>query len=160
MHTRAAQIEVVIFDNDGLFVDTQSLWKRAQQRLFARHALEYGPAEEQALLGLSRENMNAALGTFFHLPVEKSHGLYDDLQDLVFEELATGCEPMPGAPTLVERLRAVPLPLGLASNSSRAFVEATLDAVNGRSLFDVIVTGDDVAHPKPAPDVYVVPVSS
>jgi HAD superfamily hydrolase (TIGR01509 family) len=154
-----AHIHAAVFDNDGLFVDTQTLWKRAQARLFAENSVQFGPPEEQTLLGLSRQDLGAALADYFRQPAASGDQLYERLEALAFEELDGGCELMPGALALAERIRAAALPLGLTSNSSRSFVEATLDVVDARRIFDVVVTVEDVTSPKPAPDLYLVACS-
>jgi HAD superfamily hydrolase (TIGR01509 family) len=82
--------------------------------------------------------------------------LMDELHDLVMEETLAGVPPRPGALELLEAVRAAGKPVGVASNSARAFVERVL---SGAGLldghFDVVVTFEDVQHPKPAPDLYL-----
>jgi HAD superfamily hydrolase (TIGR01509 family) len=72
------------------------------------------------------------------------------------EEALAGVPPRPGALELLDAITAAGIPLGLASNSQRAFVERTLDAAGllTAGLFDAIVSASDVAEPKPAPDLY------
>jgi len=82
--------------------------------------------------------------------------LFRDLEALAFEEIGRAAEPRPGAIELVERLRREGMPLGLASNSSRAFVDRALATAGvSRTLFAVTIAGDEVAHRKPAPDIYL-----
>jgi HAD superfamily hydrolase (TIGR01509 family) len=76
--------------------------------------------------------------------------LWDELVDLV-EPLMHEAEAMPGAVELVAALDGVPH--GVASSSPRRLVEAALDGTG--LAFDVVVVGDEVDHPKPAPDLYV-----
>jgi HAD superfamily hydrolase (TIGR01509 family) len=75
---------------------------------------------------------------------------------LVMDEALAGVRPRPGALALLRAIREAGVPIGLASNSSREFVERVLSVaglLNGH--FDLIVTADDVEHPKPAPDLYL-----
>src|SRR5436309_2861140 len=95
-------VEAVIFDNDGLFVNTQSLWKSAQEHLFAERGRPYGCREESTLLGLSRLDAGAALATLLESPPSEAAFLYERLEALVYEELDRGCDLMPGARALVE----------------------------------------------------------
>jgi HAD superfamily hydrolase (TIGR01509 family) len=62
---------------------------------------------------------------------------------------------MPGAAALLSALRAAGVPLGMVSNSRRGFVELGLQKAGLDGAFDVIVTAEDVARPKPAPDAYL-----
>jgi len=74
----------------------------------------------------------------------------------VMDEALKGVPPRPGAIELLDALAAADTPIGLASNSSREFVERTLSTaglLNGR--FHCVVTADDVENPKPAPDLYL-----
>jgi HAD superfamily hydrolase (TIGR01509 family) len=82
--------------------------------------------------------------------------LVEEMHDLVMAEALAGVSPRPGALELLEAVRAAGLPVGVASNSARAFVERVL-SVTGLldGHFDVVVTADDVEHPKPAPDLYL-----
>jgi HAD superfamily hydrolase (TIGR01509 family) len=61
----------------------------------------------------------------------------------------------PGAVELISELRTLGLPLGLASNSPRFLVDDALATAGLADVFDATVSSDDVAHPKPAPDIYV-----
>jgi HAD superfamily hydrolase (TIGR01509 family) len=76
------------------------------------------------------------------------------------EELDHGARPMPGAVELVAALRAAGIPVGLASNSSRQFVDKALRVAGLRDAFDVTVAGDEVPNPKPAPDGYLTAVAA
>ena len=72
----------------------------------------------------------------------------------MFHELRDGVEPRPGARELVEAL-AGRRRLGIASNSPRRWVEAVLESAGLAAPFEVVVTSEEVAEPKPAPDVYL-----
>jgi HAD superfamily hydrolase (TIGR01509 family) len=82
--------------------------------------------------------------------------LMDELHELVMAEVAAGIPPRPGALELLAAVREAGIPVGLASNSAREFVEQTLEVAQlSNGHFDVVVTADDVAAPKPAPDIYL-----
>ncbi len=70
-------------------------------------------------------------------------------------EIAAGAVPRPGAVELVARLRSVGLPLAVASNSPRRHLLAGLHRTGLHDAFDVVLGMDDVASPKPAPDLYL-----
>ena len=77
-----------------------------------------------------------------------------ELDELVLGELRDGVEPRPGAREVVEALRGRRR-LGVASNSTREWVDAVLGSAGFDGSFEVVVTAEDVAAPKPAPDVYL-----
>ncbi len=81
----------------------------------------------------------------------------DELLALVMEEALAGVEPRPGARRLLERLSEAGIPLALASNSEREFVQRTLESAGlfPDGPFAAVVSANDVEHPKPAPDIYL-----
>jgi HAD superfamily hydrolase (TIGR01509 family) len=82
--------------------------------------------------------------------------LVDELHDLVMEEAAAGVRARPGALEILRAVRTAGVPIGLASNSSREFVELVVSVSElPEDQFDVVVTADDVEAPKPAPDLYL-----
>lgn len=145
----------VVFDNDGLLLDTEEAWTRAEEVLFGRRGREFTMDHKRSLIGSSRAVAAAKLERMLDRPGE-GEALMDELHGLVMEELLAGVAPRPGALELVRALRDAGVPVGLASNSPRAFVERALTAaglLNGH--FGVVVAADEVAAPKPAPDLYL-----
>jgi HAD superfamily hydrolase (TIGR01509 family) len=147
----------VIFDNDGLLLDTEEAWTRAETELFARRGRTWTTAHKQELLGSSGPIAEAKLERMLDLP-GTGRALWEELHDLVMDEVLKPIAPRPGAFALLAALTAAGVPLGLASNSTRPFVERVLTSaglLGEASPFSVVVTADDVEHPKPAPDLYL-----
>jgi HAD superfamily hydrolase (TIGR01509 family) len=149
------RIEAVVFDNDGLLLDTEEAWTRAETALFARLGRTFTIKHKRELIGTSPVTSAAKLEVILQMP-GRGAALMDELHELVMEETLAGVPPRAGALELLEAVRAAGKPVGVASNSSRAFVERVL---SGAGLldghFDVVVTSEDVEHPKPAPDLYL-----
>jgi HAD superfamily hydrolase (TIGR01509 family) len=144
----------VIFDNDGLLLDTESVWTRAEQDLFTRRGRQFTLAHKQELVGTSALVAGRLLARQLDLP-GREVDLVAELDERVLEELERGVEPMPGALELVAELRALEVPIGLVSNSPARFIARALELVGLVDQFDVVVSGHDVAAPKPAPDAYL-----
>ena len=147
--------EAIVFDNDGLLLDTEHAWTRAETALFERHGSTFTADHKRELIGTSREQSAAKVERMLGL-TGRGQALMDDLHELVMEELNAGVPPRPGALELLRAVRAARVPIGLASNSSREFVERALavsELADGH--FDVVVSADDVEAPKPAPDLYL-----
>jgi HAD superfamily hydrolase (TIGR01509 family) len=144
----------VIFDNDGLTLDTEQAWTRAEIALFARHGSVFTDDHKRELLGSARE---VAAGKLERLLDQPGRGLalMDELHDIVMEEVARGAPPKAGALALIAALRERGVPIGLASNSPRVFVDRALGIAGMLDTFDVTVAGDEVPLPKPAPDGYL-----
>ena len=144
----------VVFDLDGLLLETEVLWHRAEQRLFARHGAEFTFEDKLTVMGTSA----AFTGEFFAGRLgygdEQATPLIREVTELMHEELQAGVAARPGAVELVERLRGR-MPLGLASNSPRYLVDAALQSAGFSDAFEAVVSSDDVAHHKPAPDLYL-----
>lgn len=146
--------QAVIFDNDGLLLDTEEAWTRAEVTLFERHGRAFTIEHKRSLLGSSRTIAGAKLEAMLELP-GTGPALMDELAALVWEEVAHGAPPMPGAVALLEALRGRGVPVALASNSARSFVDRVLAIAGLADAFDTTVAGDEVADPKPAPDIYL-----
>jgi len=144
----------VVFDNDGLLLDTESVWTRAEQDLFERRGLEFTPADKRELVGTSAEIAGGILEQRLGEPGRAAE-LIEELNDLVVAELEHGVEAMIGAGELLERLRRRGTPVGLVSNSPLAFVRRSLEIVGFVDRFDVVISAHEVAAPKPAPDPYL-----
>jgi HAD superfamily hydrolase (TIGR01509 family) len=151
----SGRFDAVVFDNDGLLLETESAWTLAEERLFARFDREFTIEHKRAILGKAGPLAEQALAQLLDRPDEGPE-LFRELQVLALEEIAHTAEPRPGALELLGRLRSEGMPLGLASNSTRAFVDRALATAGvSKSLFAVTLTGDEVAHEKPAPDIYL-----
>lgn len=146
--------DAVIFDNDGLLLDTESVWTRAEQDLFKRRDLEFTPVHKHELVGTSAEIAGGILEKRLGEPGCASE-LIDELNELVVAELEHGVEAMVGARDVLHELSARGTPLGLVSNSPLVFVQRSLEIVGFTDHFDVVISAHDVAAPKPAPDPYL-----
>ena len=106
----------VLFDNDGLTLDTEPAWTRAETKLFARHGSTFTMEHKRSLLGTAPPVAAAKLEAMLGVPGDV---LNAELHELVLVEVAAGVEPMPGAVDLLSALRAAGIPVGLVSNSRR-----------------------------------------
>ena len=141
-----------LFDNDGLTLDTEQAWTRAEQALFARYGQTFTLDHKRELLGTSPAVSAVKLERMLGQP---GPALSDELYELAIGEVARTAEPMPGAVALLAALADAAVPIGLVSNARRRFVEPALRAAGLYDAFGVVVTVDDVNDPKPAPDAYL-----
>ena len=147
--------EAVIFDNDGLTLDTEGLWTLAEQRLFDRYGAEFSPAHKLELLGKSGELAGQFLSEKLGLPASAGLRLVGEMDELVFEAMEAGVDPMPGAVELLTALADAGIPRALCSNSPRPFVERATERAGVAGFFEAVVTGDDVENGKPDPAPYL-----
>ncbi len=143
-----------LFDNDGLLLDTESVWTRAERDLFARRGVEFTLAHKQELVGTPAHVNGQILARYLGEPGREAE-LIAELDALVFAELGRGVTTMAGARELIESLRERGVPLGLVSNSPPHFIDLALELVGMTEHFDAVVSGHEVPAPKPAPDPYL-----
>jgi HAD superfamily hydrolase (TIGR01509 family) len=144
----------VVFDNDGLLLDTESVWTRAEQDLFERRGLDFTPQHKRELVGTSAEIAGGILEQRLGEPGHAAE-LIEELNELVVAELEHGVEAMVGAGHLLHQLSRRGTPIGLVSNSPLDFVRRSLEIVGFSDHFDVVLSAHEVAAPKPAPDPYL-----
>jgi len=146
--------DAVVFDNDGLLLDTESVWTRAEQDLFERRGAEFTAEHKRELVGTSAEIAGGILERRLDEP-GRALDLIEELNELVVLELERGVEAMVGAAELLHALKQRGTPIGLVSNSPLVFVQRSLEIVGFADRFDVVLSAHDVAAPKPAPDPYL-----
>jgi HAD superfamily hydrolase (TIGR01509 family) len=146
--------DAVIFDNDGLLLDTESVWTRAEQDLFERRGREFTAANKLELVGSSAAIAGGILERRLDEP-GRAEELMEELNELVVAELERGVEAMVGARELLAMLGERGTPIALVSNSPMVFVQRSLEIVGLEDCFDLVLSAHEVAAPKPAPDPYL-----
>lgn len=142
-------ILAVVFDLDGVLVDTEPMHLAATRALIAPAELEVEAYERFIGRGGFKEWLEATYG----IPRAVIDAGYTPL---FLEELARdGLVPLDGAEELLDGIEARGVPVAVASQSSRSWVEATLEAAGLRQRFEVISTAEEAGADKPAPDVYL-----
>jgi HAD superfamily hydrolase (TIGR01509 family) len=148
------RFRAVVFDMDGLLLETELLWHHAETELFARHGAEFSWDDKMAVIGSSFAFTADYFADRLGVPRERGPALVDEMIELMHGQLREQVEGRPGAVELVERLRGRTR-LGLASNSPRHLVDTALATARITDAFEAVVTSDDVAASKPAPDLYL-----
>jgi HAD superfamily hydrolase (TIGR01509 family) len=152
----SGRFRAVIFDMDGLLLDTETLWHEAEVELFRRHGAEFSWDDKMAVIGTSYDFTARYFADRLGRPREEGDELVDEMVELMHERVRRQVEARPGALELVERLRDLDgVRIGLASNSPRFLVEEALATAGLTDAFEAIVTSSDVEHAKPAPDIYL-----
>ena len=150
---RPAALRAVLFDMDGLLVDSEPLWFEVERAVMARLGGQWGEADQRALIGGSLDRTVSWLLAKAAAPASRedvARWLVDEMAALI---LARGLPLQPGAGPLLAALDAAGVPCALVTASSRAIMDAVL-TVTGLS-FDVTVCGEDVRRGKPDPEPYL-----
>jgi len=147
----------VIYDLDGLLLDTESIHARVNQTMAEKYGREFDPAVLIKVRGRNAQTSAQVLVDFLELPISAQEFLRQ--KNLIIRTQYADAEPMPGAIRLTQHLHQHCLPQGIASSSAQApFRLKTSRHQDWFKLFDCVVLGDDPAvhNGKPAPDIFLV----
>ena len=145
----------VVFDCDGLLIDSEVRWAVAERRVVEQHGGVWTEELREKLVGGSGDNTARTIAAAVGLPETAVPVILVDVYAsylAVLEEL--GVEPMAGAQSVVSAV-ARRLPIAVASNTREQTVRATLAASGLPAVFEHVLTPDQGHRPKPAPDVYL-----
>jgi HAD superfamily hydrolase (TIGR01509 family) len=148
------QIRALIFDMDGLLVDTETLAYGAMDAFLAKLAVERRQDIHDQMLGRRVPEAMAIIKEGYSL----SHPVEDLIADYTIlrrDALVGNVKPMPGAVDAVQFGHDAGLRVGLASSGLRDQVTLSLNEAGLRGMFEVEVTGDDVTRGKPAPELFL-----
>lgn len=152
--TKAARLEAVLFDMDGVIIDSEPLWSDAEKQLLARRNLSYSPSLKTAMMG--RDARGAVGFLMEHYSLAESLGeLIEERNQLIAELFKEHLKAIPGALDLVRSVIAAGIMSGLVSSSPKPLVEIALEKLGATGLFDLTLSGDQVGRGKPAPDIYI-----
>jgi len=149
----AGGLAAVLFDMDGLLVDTEPLWLETETEVMARLGAPWTPADQQVLLGGSMARTVGYLLAKATRPVPPEtveRWMNEGMLDLVRAGRAVV---RPGARELLAEVSAAGLPHALVTSSQRGFADAVLGATG--LTFPVIVCAEDVTAGKPDPEPYL-----
>jgi HAD superfamily hydrolase (TIGR01509 family) len=155
--TKVAQtreIQAIIFDLDGLMVDSEPLARQAWQAVLAEYGYELDQMTFDAMLGLRLADSSRLVKERFGLSMSIDEIVA--LRGRLLLDLVPGnLRPMPGLYTLLDAVEARGLRKAVATSSPRSYAPVALQEVGIADRFEVTITGDAVAQGKPAPDIYL-----
>ncbi len=146
-------IRAVIFDLDGLLLDSESAWDGGRKALVAEHGLEWPAGATEAMLGMSAPEWSGYVRETLGVPLEPQ-----EISDRVVAHVLATYEDrlplLPGAEAAVKRI-AERWPLGLASSSNKEVIDRVMETSGWGEVFRVWVSSEEVGRGKPAPDVFL-----
>lgn len=148
-------IETVIFDMDGVLVDSEPLWRRAKVNAVAKFG---GTITEQLAYqstGLRIDEIANYWIRYCGLDESCSVDLQNAILDEVIEQINSKGELLPGVLDSLQWLSTTDLKIGLASSSPLRLIEAVLKAFDIEKFFDIYVSAEHLTHGKPHPQVYL-----
>ena len=148
-------IRAVIFDMDGVLVDSEKLINAAAIAMFQEKGLTVRPADFLPFIGAGEDRYIGGVAEMYGFPLDIPAGkqrTYEIYLDMVTPRL----EPFPGAVELVHACRTAGLLVAVASSADAVKVRANLEKVNlPMPFWDAVITGQDMKNKKPAPDIFL-----
>ena len=146
-------IAAVVFDMDGVIVDTEQVWDEVREQLVADWGGRYSPTAQRAMMGMSSGEWSRYMHDELGLP-QTPEEINDEV---VLRMLGRYRVELPLVDGAVEAVRSLSqsFPLAVASSSNRPLIDTVLDTAGIADCFTVTVSSEEVVRGKPSPDVYL-----
>jgi HAD superfamily hydrolase (TIGR01509 family) len=152
--TGAAPILAVVFDMDGVLVDTEHLWDEVREELTTEWGGRYTPEAQEAMMGMSSLEWSRYLHETVGLR-EPPETINAEVVRRMLARYEIELPVVPGAVEAVRRLDGEGFKLAVASSSNRELIETVLRRIEVAALFEATVSSVEVRRGKPWPDVYL-----
>ena len=146
-------IDAVVFDMDGVLLQSEEVWDEVREEYVRERGGRYDAEIQRAMMGMSSPEWSRYLHDHAGVPDEPEE-INAEVVRRMLARYRVRLPLIPGAVEAVERL-AAHYPLGLASSSNRELIDTALDVSGLAPFFSATVSSEEVAHGKPAPDVYL-----
>jgi HAD superfamily hydrolase (TIGR01509 family) len=147
------QIRAVVFDLDGVIIDTEEVWEDVRRGYVAEFGREFRPDSQDRMMGMSTPEWSRHLAEDLGVPRTPEQVAADVLGRMA-ERYRSALPLIPGSVPAVRRL-ATRFTLGLASSSARILIDQVLETAGLTDAFRVTLSTEEVPRGKPAPDVYL-----
>lgn len=148
-----AVIKAIVFDMDGLMVDSEPLARLAWEAVLARYGCRLDTATYGRMIGLRIEDSSQLVREKFGLEVAPAE-LADQKTVEMASLLMQGVPIMPGLMELIQAVKRRQIPWAVATSSRQAYAQMVLEQLGLSDSCQAIATGDQVIHGKPAPEIY------
>ena len=146
-------IDAVVFDMDGVIVDSEQVWDDVREQLAKERGGRWHEGAQGAMMGMSSPEWSAYMHDEIGLP-ESPEEINDEVVARMLDRYREKLPLIDGAVEAVRRL-AAEFRLGVASSSNRPLIETVLERAGIAGLFEAVVSSEEVSGGKPAPDVYL-----
>ncbi len=155
METNNSLPAALIFDMDGVMVDSNPFHLEKWEALLNLHHIAFSHDDLPRLI-LGQRN-DTALRYFFgeSLTKQDCRRLEEELEETFRKAFKAHAKPLPGLTELVLACQSAGVPMAVASSAMRKNVDFVVDALGFREYFQTLVSGDEVACPKPDPEIYL-----
>ena len=147
-------IKAVIFDMDGVMIDSEPLWEKTEKTMMARKGLVYTPVYREKIVGLGQKDSAILLKNTFPIN-EDIDEIINQRISILLEIYDQELELVDGLIELLDSVSNSSLKVALASSSPIRVIKFVLDKFDLNKYFDPVVSGDMVEKGKPNPDIYL-----
>lgn len=149
-------MKAVIFDMDGVLIDSEPIYQEANEELFIRLGISLGYDEYASYVGTNTEFMWTQLKNKYNLP-QPLEELMEVSKSVRLEALQTlpRLEPVDGVVDFLKLLKTNGYKMAVASSSPKNQIELVTKRLSIGDFFDALVSGDEVKRSKPAPDIFL-----
>ena len=147
-------ISTVIFDMDGVMIDSEPLWEKTERILLARRNIDYSPDYRDKIVGLNQRDSGRLLVDTFNL-AETVDEIINERISILTSIYENELEVIPALVPLLEQLEDEGYRLAVASSSPLRVVNFVLDMFSLHDHFLAVVSGESVGNGKPHPDIYI-----
>lgn len=149
-------IRGVIFDMDGILVDSEIFYKKALENFLEKYNIEFSEEIHNKLVGLDTDSL-------YSIIYDYTNGIFSSKQEMItlieeeFENQEVNIQELAynDALSLIKDLKSMGYPLALASNADREIIMEILDQLKISNYFDVISSAEDYKEGKPHPEIYL-----
>lgn len=154
MHDMLKNTDAVIFDLDGSLVDSMWMWKAIDIEYLGKFGIPLPEDLQSKIEGMSFSETAVYFKEHFHIP-DSLEKIKNDWNRMAWDKYEKEVPLKPGIPEFLEGCSKHGIKLGIATSNSRQLVENIVSVHKLRDYFSCIMTGCDVEHGKPSPDIYL-----
>ncbi len=149
------KIEAVIFDMDGIIINSEPYWVKAETKIFKEVGVDFLALENHKTVGLRIDEVVH----YWHQKLQWKGLTADEMASKIIQEMVQYIrlygESLPGLIETLELLKSKNILIGLASSSPSILIEETLEKLNIKQYFDHVQSAEKLSYGKPHPEVYI-----